>query len=331
MSDLEKSSIYLSVGVPNCTSDFVEQAIGAGADGLRLIAKGASPEEIADVYIQTSDKFPDSRVLLDLPGTKPRLAPDVQVTVEPQQVVTFTSEDVSSEGILGTRNLGEYIGELHKGNRLLINDGNYVFEVVSSDRTNIQARLLNKQSVALTPNRSINLPDSGIKYQPLSEADEALLKLLAERSVLAVAISMVGTSADIEKVRSVAPNALIIPKIETQAAVNNLDELVQATSAEDGVMLARGDLSLELSPTEIVKATKLSTSKCREYGRRLLLATWVLESLATTERPTPDGIADILYFHEKGVRDFVVSGEPAARKPFKTVKWLRKILAEIES
>lgn len=332
MSELDKSSIFLSVCVPNCTPDFVEQAINAGADGLRLIAKGAIPKEIVDVYNHAAEKFPDAtKVLLDLPGTKPRLAPDVQATIEPEQVITFTSEEASSEGLFGTRNLTRYIEEIHAGNRILINDGSFVFEVVGSDGTTLGAKLLNKYPITLTPNRSINLPDSPIKYNPLSEADEQLLRLLAEHPNLAVAISMVGTAADIEKVRSVAPNALIVPKIETQVAVSNLDELIKATRPEDGVMLARGDLSIELSPTEIVRATKLTIEKCKEYGHKLLLATWILESLTTSDQPTPDNIVDLLYFYEKGVRDFVISGEPAARKPFEAVKWLSNILAEIEN
>jgi pyruvate kinase len=332
MSEVDKSSIYLSVGASNCTPDFVEQAISSGADGLRLIAKGASPEEIADVYSQTVKMFPDAtKVLLDLPGTKPRLAPDVQVTIEPEQVVTFTSEEASSEGLVGTRNLARYVEDIHTGNWLLINDGSYVFEVVGSNNTTLEAKLLNEQPITLTPNRSINLPDSPIKYEPLSGVDERLLRLLVEQPHLAVAISMVGTATDLERVKSVAPNALLVPKIETQVAISNLDELIQATRPEDGVMLARGDLSIELSSTEIVRATRLTTEMCREYGRKLLLATWILESLATSDQPTPDNISDLLYFHEKGVRDFVISGEPAARKPFGAVKWLRKILTEIES
>jgi pyruvate kinase len=332
MSEAEKSSVYLSVGVPNCTADFVEQAISVGTDGLRLIAKGANPEEIADVYNQTAEKFSDPRkVLLDLPGTKPRLAPDVQITIEPEQVIAFTSEESSSEGLLGTRNLARYVDDIHAGNRLLINDGSYVFEVAESNGTTLEAKLLNEQPITLTPNRSINLPDSPIKYEPLSEADERLLRLLAKQPNLAVAISMVGTAADLERVKSVAPNAIVVPKIETQVAVSNLDELIKATRPEDGVMLARGDLSIELSPTEIVRATRLTTEMCREYGRKLFLATWILESLATSDQPTPDNISDLLYFHDKGVRDFVISGGPATKKPLEAVNWLRKILTEIES
>ncbi len=328
---MKESSIYLSVSASNCTSDFAERAQRAGADGLRLIAKGESPEKIADIYVSTKDRFPDStKVLLDLPGTKPRLAPDVQATIKPGQVVTFASEETHDTGLLGTRNLADYIKDISRGDRLIINDGSYVFEVVGSSDKAVDAKLLNEEPIALTPSRSINLPDSPIQYKPLSSTDKHLLQLLAEEPDLAVAVSMIGTANDVEKVRALIPSAVIIPKVETQTAISNLDEIVQSLRREEGIMLARGDLSVELSPIEIVRATWLGIEKSKQHNRRLLLATWVLESMAFSGKPSPDGITDVLYFYEKGVRDFVISGEPAVSNPFETVQQLRIILDELE-
>lgn len=322
--------IYLSIGAPHCTADFVEKAIGAGADGFRLIAKGISPEQISDIYNMVCSKVADPHnVLIDLPGNKPRLGPRVDIRLSPQQVVSFMldSGNLNKKGSIETQNLKIYAKSIKPGDRLLINDGSYIFQVLEVKAGLIEAQLLNNDPITLTPNRSINLPDSGIEYRPLSESDEKLLRLLGHSPNLSVAISMISSVEDILMVRKIVPNTRLVPKIETKRALENINSILKLTDSHSGIMLARGDLSIEMSPLEVMRATVQVTEKCQ----RLFLATWILESLIYRKLPSPDSLTDIMYFYEKGCKDFIISGEPAASRPFESIRWLRSILNELAS
>lgn len=331
------ADVYLSVGSNNSTDNFVKKALEAGADGFRLIAKGATPEDILSTYLRTCALVGDqTKVILDLPGKKPRLTSDMpEQLIKSGDEVIFSLKGGSSSSTslrVGIINLAEYIKFIKPGHRLIIKVGDINFGVTRCTEWAITATYIGTRRVRLAPNRSVNFPDSKITYKPLSDSDKALLRILPVSEEVVLAVSMVSSSKDIEAVRSFNSKAQIIPKIETKlAALKNIDEIVKASSTKYGFMFARGDTSIELSVSEVIQATKLVIEKSKKYDRKFMLATWILYSLKFRDFPSPDSLADILYFYEKGCRDYIISGDPAPQKPVESVMWLRSILNTIDS
>jgi pyruvate kinase len=275
-------------------------------------------------------------IIGDLQGPKIRLGvlPETGVSIPTGSSVVFsTSTSAYKDGIIPVT-----YANLHKdvkaGHRLLIDDGLLEAEVTKVVGKNIHAKMINGGMV--TSHKGMNFPDSTLKVSSLTQKDRDDVKFGVEQEVDWMALSFVTSAEDVKLLRQLIkaaakPNQVlprIIVKIEKHEAIERFDEIMKAT---DAVMVARGDLGVEIPAEEVPIRQKEIIEKCREAGKPVVVATQMLDSMIRNPRPTRAEVSDVanaVFDHTDGV---MLSGESASGKyPLAAVKMMAQIIKEAE-
>ena len=267
-------------------------------------------------------------IMLDTKGPEYRIKTFKNGSVEIRDGAefTFTTRDVEGDETCVSVSFERLIQDLCIGDRILVNNGLVVFEV--KELTATDAICTTVVGGTLSNRKRMSFPNKVMSGPFLSEQDKADILFGIENDVDFVAASFVSTKADVASLRQFlnengGANIDIIAKIENQAGVDNIEEICEAC---EGIMIARGDLGVEIPFVKVPSIQKLLISKCRMLGKRVITATEMLESMIHNPRPTRAEISDVANAVYDGSSAVMLSGESAAGKyPVEAVRNMAQI------
>jgi len=267
-------------------------------------------------------------IMLDTKGPEYRIKTfeSGKITLADGDKFTFTTEEIIGNQSIVSVSYPHLTEELNEGDRILLNNGLVIFEVESIDGPKAHCTVISGGE--LSDRKSMNFPNKTLKQEYLGEQDKADLLFGIQNDIDFVAASFVSCEDDIRAVRKFlddngGEDIDIIAKIENRAGVDNIDSICNVA---DGVMVARGDLGVEIPFVEVPSVQKYLIKKCRLLGKRVITATEMLESMIKNPRPTRAEISDVANAVYDGSSAVMLSGETAAGKyPTLAVKNMAEI------
>ena len=272
-------------------------------------------------------------ILLDTKGPEIRLRnfKNGKVPVTEGQVFTLTTQPIDGDESKASITYAKLPSEVSKGDRILIDDGKIHLEVTDTSDTDIQCRVLH--GGVLSNHKSINIPNIRLSLPYLSEQDKQDILFGIEQDVDFIAASFTRCKEDVIALRKFLDyngghSIRIIAKIENMEGVENFDEILRHS---DGIMVARGDMGVEIEYEKLPGLQKRFIRRCYQSGKMVITATQMLESMVSNPTPTRAEITDVANAVFDGTSAVMLSGETAAGQfPLESVRVMAKIAAQAE-
>lgn len=332
---------------PSCTSEAIlQRLIEAGLDVARLNFSHGTAEEhagrIAMVRSLSKRLGKPITILQDLQGPKLRVGTipggSLQLNAG-DTIILCASEEAILTSTPGSPiripfDVPEFSRAVRKDSHILLDDGHLEFQVTAIKGEDVEAQVL--LGGMLSSHKGVNLPGAQLNIPGFTEKDRVDLEFGLSQGVDAVAISFVRTAGDVETVRQaihqMAPpervDTPIIAKLERPEALDNLHDILNVT---DGVMVARGDLGVEMSPASVPIAQKTIIREANSHAKIVITATQMLDSMITNPRPTRAEASDVANAIFDGTDAVMLSGETASGKyPVESVSMMDTIVCEAE-
>lgn len=272
--------------------------------------------------------------LLDTKGPEIRtglLKDEKKVTLKEGDTYTLTTRDIVGDEHIGHINYAGLNEDVVPGNKILIDDGLIELEVEKVDGTDIVCRVLNGGELGMR--KGVNVPNVKIKLPALTEKDKEDIRFGIEQGFDFIAASFVRNADAIREIRAIldenAANMGIIAKIENAEGIENIDEIIEES---DGIMVARGDMGVEIPPEQVPYIQKLIIRKCNAACKPVITATQMLDSMIRNPRPTRAEVTDVANAVYDGTDAVMLSGETAMGKyPLEALKMMAHIVEDSES
>jgi pyruvate kinase len=328
-----KVKILATLGPASSDKATIEALFRAGADCFRINMSHTTHDKLRELVgiirdVELSVERPIG-ILADLQGPKLRLGTFVNSSVEIHVGQTFVLDSDPTPGTTGRVYLPhpEILEALGPGHRLLIDDGKARLRVISTDGKTALTTV--EVGVKLSDRKGVSVPDSTIRTGAMTSKDHADLLAALEANVDWIALSFVQRPDDIIEARKiVAGRAGIMSKIEKPQAVQRLAEIIEVS---DALMVARGDLGVEMPLEQVPGIQKQITRACRRAGKPVVVATQMLESMITAPVPTRAEVSDVATAVYEGADAIMLSAESAAGAfPIDAVSTMDKIATEVE-
>ncbi len=329
-----KAKILATLGPSSSEPKIIEELFKAGCDVFRLNFSHGDTEVHRKNYeiIRSLEKQYNHAtcVLADLQGPKLRVGLFKNTKENLRKGDKFTL-DLSAEPGNNTRvNFphSEIYEFLTPNSILLVNDGRIRLQVIEQNNDNLVTEVLN--DAVISNNKGVNIPDVILPIDSLTNKDKSDLMKALDMGVDWVALSFVQQVEDINKLKKLIGNkASVMAKIEKPSAVKNIDEIVNAA---DGIMIARGDLGVEMPTEQVPIAQKNIIRRCRHFGKPVVVATQMLESMIDNLVPTRAEASDVANAIYDGADAVMLSGESAVgAHPIEAVKTMNSIIENVEN
>jgi len=320
MKHMRKTKIVCTLGPAVSDRDTLRELMLKGMNCARLnFSHGSHPEHLERVNMikeLREELGVQVALMLDTKGPEIRTKSLAAGKVELEKGASFTlyckEYEGNDTGVSVT--YGNLCREISPGARVLIDDG--LIELLVLEITDGEIRCVVVNGGALGNNKSINLPDCSINLPSVTERDELDIAFAAQHDFDFIAASFVRKASDVEAIRRVleaqgGADIRIISKIENQEGVTNADEIIEAS---DGIMVARGDLGVEIPAEEVPLVQKMLIRKCVRKGRPVITATQMLDSMIRHPRPTRAEVSDVANAVFDGTSCVMLSGETASGK-----------------
>jgi pyruvate kinase len=331
-----RTKIVATVG-PACASvEMLVKLIRAGVSVFRINTAHGTPEErdqkLAHIRAAADEAGCPVGVLVDLAGPKIRLGPlfTDPTQCEPEEVFTFIRGNQSSRENELTSTYAPLINELSVGDSVMLADGTVSMVVIGKTADEVRCKVVGGGTIR--SRQGINLPGTILNVAALTEADMNNAIWAAKKEVDFVSLSFVRKAVDVlllkELLKAQGSQAMVIAKIEKPQALAQLPEIV---AAAEGVMVARGDLGVEIDVAEIAVVQKRIVSECQRQGKPVIVATQMLDSMHNSRRPTRAEATDVANAILDGADACMLSGETAIGSfPVETVETMNRIMLATE-
>ena len=335
---MRKTKIICTLGPAVDSPDMIRALIRGGMNAARFnFSHGTHEEQLARLQMFTGVRDSMSRpvaTVLDTKGPEIRIRSFSEKTVELSAGDTFTltSEDIVGDGSRVSVTYENLPAEVEPGQTILIDDGLVGLQVEEIKGRNIVCTVVN--GGALSANKSINIPGARIHLPSRTEKDIDDIRFGIEHDFDFIAASFIRRASDVEAIREVlrtygGEKIQIIAKIENQEGVDNIDEIMDAA---DGIMVARGDLGVEIPAAQVPILQKQMIRKGLHSGKLVVTATQMLDSMMRNPRPTRAEVSDVANAVFDGTGCVMLSGETASGKyPLEALAMMDAIVTQTEA
>lgn len=331
------TKIVATVGPASSSYEALLELVQAGVNVFRLnFSHGTHDQhqEVIDSIIKINDRYNlYTGILADLQGPKIRIG-DLEADGFPIQkgdILHFVTKPC-----LGTRerifiSYSTFAKDVNPGEKIVLDDGKVVMEVLETNKKD-RVKLTVVHGSHLSSRKGVNLPETSVSIPSLTEKDLADLDYILTQPVNWIALSFVRTASEVkdlqERIKKAGHRAKVISKIEKPQAIANIDEIIRQS---DGVMIARGDLGVEVPMERLPSMQKIIISKCLQRGTPVIVATQLMDSMINNPFPTRAEILDVANAVLDGTDAVMLSGETAMGKhPVKVIEAMTKIIIEAE-
>jgi len=338
MPKSKKTKIVATLG-PACSSrEVIKNMIDAGVNVFRINFSHADYEDVKeriDIIRGLNEEFGyTTGILADLQGPKLRVGVMKEdVVVHPGDIITFTTaEDIPGTAERVYMNYKEFPSDVNPGERILLDDGKLIFKVLETDKkTEVKAEVV--QGGPLKSKKGVNLPNTKVSLPALTKKDIKDAHFAIENQVDWIALSFVRTSHDLEELQDlIAKHSKhkipIVAKIEKPEAVENIDKIVAFC---DGLMVARGDLGVEIPAEEVPLIQKKLIHRAKTARIPVIVATQMMETMITSLTPTRAEVNDVANSVMDGADAVMLSGETSVGNyPVQVIETMTKIITSVE-
>ncbi len=333
---MRRAKIVVTLGPSTSSIEAIRSLVSAGMDVARLNLSHGDHADHASVYAAVRQASDESGrgvgILVDLQGPKIRLgrfaSGPVLLNVGDEFIVT--TDDVSGDKHMVSTTYKGLPGDVTVGDAVLVDDGRIALEVLRVDGTRVFTRVV--EGGRVSDNKGFNLPGVAVSVPAMSEKDVDDLRWALRLGADMIALSFVRNAGDIDDVHAIMEEegirVPVLAKVEKPQAVDNLAEIVEAF---DGVMVARGDLGVELPLEMVPLVQKRAVQMCREAGKPVIVATQMLDSMIKATRPTRAEVSDVANAVLDGTDALMLSGDTSVGEhPSLVVETMARIIEHVE-
>jgi pyruvate kinase len=329
----KRTKIVATISDKRCDQDFIRELYDEGMDVIRINSAHLDIEGALKIIKSAREVSDKIAILLDTKGPEIRTTKcDSPINLKKGSTILMAGDsDKTSSGQIIYVSYREFSNDVPPGTAILIDDGEIELKALRKDGEYLECLIENDG--VLGSRKSVNLPGIRICLPSLTNKDRIFLKMAAENGVDFIAHSFVRSKQDVLDVQAVLDefksDIKIIAKIENEEGVENIDEILDVVY---GVMVARGDLAIEVPYEKIPGLQKMIISKCIHSRKPVIVATQMLHSMITNPRPTRAEVSDVANAIYSQTDAMMLSGETAnGRYPVEAVKTMTKIALEIEN
>lgn len=334
----KKGKIVATLGPASDSLELIKQMISAGLDVCRInFSHGAHETHDQTIKnIREADRIlgTHTAILADLQGPKLRVG-DIEGEgrmLNDGDTVVFTTDEKTKDKHKLFMNYPEFAADVKKGERILLDDGKLSLTVISTDgKKEVKAKVVH--GGILKSNKGVNLPNTVISLPCLTEKDLVDLDFVLERDVDWIGLSFVRSARDIIELKHIIKtkekHALVVAKIEKPEAIDDIEDIVKET---DAIMVARGDLGVEIPLQNVPLIQKMLVAKALKNAKPVIVATQMMESMIESYTPTRAEVNDVANAVLDGADAVMLSAETSVGKyPVRVIEVMNKIVTEIET
>lgn len=338
MKSTKKTKIVATIGPATSSKKMLKGIIEAGVNVCRINFSHGSHEDHFKVIQRVSEINKEhgyhTAILADLQGPKIRIGEiengSVEITAGAE--ITFTTEKIIGNASKVYINYNDFPRDVKVGERILVDDGKLAMNIVSTNGKD-QAVAIIVNSGTLSSKKGVNLPNTKVSLPSLTEKDKIDLDFALENNVEWIGLSFVRNARDIIELKHIIESkgktSRVIAKIEKPEAVSDIEDIIAKT---DGIMVARGDLGVEIPMEEVPLVQKDIVKRCLVAAKPVIIATQMMESMITNISPTRAEVNDVANAVLDGADAVMLSGETSVGAyPLQVIEAMVKIIEQMET